>query len=289
MADIKDFHCTYDNLSGIPEEVVRQGTFSFPEAYLHTDMMAELAWALKTHEKTAFCELPFCHTVEAEAMGGNVNYGDSKAGPRGKDYICTDVEELLALPEIDFSKGRIHEVLTACRKLREQGEHVVLQVSGPLTVLNVLIDPRQVYKAMRKTPDLMKQIFWKVGEELVRFMETAKEYDVELFSYADSSGGVNILGPKMAEQVVNDFTYRFLKKVETVIDEHMMIHLCPKTVFALLGTQKAEFSNVKLSRAMRYDEACVEMIGKVKFAGQMCIKNVNYRLEDGMFKSVVLK
>ena len=37
-----------------------------------------------------------------------------------------------------------------------------------------------------------------------------------MISYADSSGGVNILGPKMAEQVVMDFTYDFLKKARVV-------------------------------------------------------------------------
>ena len=32
-----------------------------------------------------------------------------------------------------------------------------------------------------------------------------------MISYADSSGGLNILGP-MAEQVVEDFTYEFLEE-----------------------------------------------------------------------------
>ena len=88
---------------------------------------------------------------------------------------------------------------------------MVLQVSGPFTILNVLIDARYVFKGMRKQPEVMKKVFWKLGDEILRFMEEAKKYDVDLISYADSSGGVNILGPKMAEQVVEDFTFEFLK------------------------------------------------------------------------------
>lgn len=289
MEEIKDFHCTYDNSAGISAEVTKGLNLTFPDAYMHADTMAALAKALKEHDGAAFCELPFCHTVEAEAMGGIINYGNDKTGPRAKEYICTDPEELLKLPEIDFETGRIHEVLLACRMLHEQGEPVVLQVSGPFTILNVLIDARYVFKAMRKKPDLMKEVFHKLGNEIYRFMEEAKKYGVQLISYADSSGGVNILGPKMAEQVVNDFTYEFLKKAEGLCDENTLILMCPKTAFALLGTEKAEFEDRKLSGPMNYGEACIEMIGKAKFAGQMCIKNIGYQLENGIFKAVVLR
>lgn len=85
MAKIKDFQCTYDNSAGISGEVTKNLGLTFPEAYLHWDTMAALSKALKEFDKAAFCELPFCHTVEAEAMGGIVNYGNEVAGPRAKE------------------------------------------------------------------------------------------------------------------------------------------------------------------------------------------------------------
>ena len=289
MGEIKDFHCTYDNSVGINEEVTKELGLIFPDAYMHWDTMARLSRALKEHDGSSFCELPFCHTVEAEAMGGIINYGNALTGPRAKEYICMSVEELLELPEIDFSQGRIHEVLLACKELRKQGEHVVLQVSGPFTILNVLIDAKYVFKGLRKKPDIMKEVFWKLGDQILKFMEEAKKYDVDLISYADSSGGVNILGPKMAEQVVEDFTYEFLKKAEALVDDQTMILLCPKTTFALLGMEKAILEDRKLFGPMSYGEGCIEMIGKAKFAGQMCIKNIGYQLENAVFKEVRLK
>ena len=289
MGEIKDFHCTYDNSVGINEEVTKELGLTFPDAYMHWDTMARLSRALKEHDGASFCELPFCHTVEAEAMGGIINYGNALTGPRAKEYICMSVEELLELPEIDFSQGRIHEVLLACKELRKQGEHVVLQVSGPFTILNVLIDAKYVFKGLRKKPEIMKEVFWKLGDQILKFMEEAKKYDVDLISYADSSGGVNILGPKMAEQVVEDFTYEFLKKAEALVDDQTLILLCPKTTFALLGMEKAILEDRKLSGPMSYGEGCIEMIGKAKFAGQMCIKNVGYQLENAVFKEVRLK
>ena len=126
---IQDFKCTYGNSAGIREAVTNQTNLKFPDAYKHAETMAELAQVLKECDKAPFCELPFCHTVEAEAMGGIINYGNEKTGPRAKEYLCTDIEEILELPAIDFEKGRIQEVLKACRILYEKGEHVVFEVS----------------------------------------------------------------------------------------------------------------------------------------------------------------
>ena len=289
MADIKDFKCTYDNSVGINEEVTAKLNLSFPDAYLHWNTMADIALALKETDGAGFCELPFCHTVEAEAMGGIVNYGNEKTGPRAKEYICTKPEELLELKEMDLTQGRIHEVLLACQHLRKNGENVVLEVAGPFTILNVLIDAKYVFKGMRKQPEVMKEVFWKIGNQLLEYIKEAQKYGVNMISYADSSGGLNILGPKMAEQVVEDFTYEFLQKVAEITNDDVVVLLCPKTTFALLGTDKAEFVDVKLPESMRYGEACAWMIGKTKFLGQMCIKNINYTLENAIIKEVRLK
>ncbi len=285
---MQDFQCTYDNSVGIREEITKTLNLTFPDAYMHWESMAKISKALKEYDGASFCELPFCHTVEAEAMGGCINFGNEKIGPRAKEYICESMEEILKLPEIDYSKGRIREVLLACKTLREQDEQVVLEVSGPFTILNVLIDAKYAFKAMRKQPDLMKQVLWKLGEEILHFMEEAKKYGVQMISYADSSGGLNILGPKMAAWVVEEFTFPFLKKVEEITDETCIILLCPKTTFALLGTNKAVFENVEIPKEMLYGEACEWMIGKAGFAGQMCIKNIGYRLQNRIFKTVKL-
>ena len=39
---------------------------------------------------------------------------------------------------------------------------------------------------------------------------------------------------------------------------------------------------------MRYGEACIELIGKVKLAGMTCYKNIDFTLNNATFKEVVL-
>ena len=84
MGEIKDFQCTYDNSAGINEEVTRELDLKFPDAYMQHETMAALSKALKRHDGASFCELPFCHTVEAEAMGGIINTGTRRPAPGQK-------------------------------------------------------------------------------------------------------------------------------------------------------------------------------------------------------------
>lgn len=288
MGKIIDFKCTYDNSVGINNEVTEKTNLKFPQAYKNWHSMAVLAKELKEYDKTNFCQLPFCHTVEGEAMGGNINFGDENIGPRAKDYICTNAKELLDLQEIDYSKGRISEVLKACKYLRDEGENVVLYISGPFTIMNVLIDPRHVFKTFRKDPETMKAIFDKFQNEILRFIEEAQKSGVNMISYGDSSGGLNILGPKFSEQVVENFTYPLLKRVEEILDDEAIVLLCPKITFALLGTDKAVWKDIAIGAPMKYSKACTKAIGKAKFVGQMCIKNTEFELKNGIIKTIDL-
>lgn len=151
-----------------------------------------------------------------------------------------------------------------------------------------LTELKKTYEAMRKQPELMQDIFQRIERELLTYIKIAVEYGVDMISYADSSGGVNILGPKMTEQVVMDFTYDFLKKAIELLDGKTMLLLCPKTTLALIGTEKACYMDRELPEVMRYGEACVSLIGRVPVAGQMCIKNIDYQLENKKFREIRL-
>lgn len=280
MNKIVDYLCTYDNSTGIREEVTKELGLIFPDAYKDWKTMTQISLALKKHDNADFCELPFCHTVEGEAMGGIINYGDGHTGPRAKEYLCRTPEDILALPNIDYEKGRINEVLQACAALHRQGECVVLDVSGPFTILNVLADASITLKWLRKQPEQMKQIFKKIGKELLRYMEYAQQAGVTVISYADSTGGLNIIGPKQMETTVEQFTYPLLKEADARLSKNILIQLCPKTAFALVGTGKATWKEEKLnSEEMAYGAACGKLVGKARFTGQTCIKNIKYRVK----------
>lgn len=289
MPEIVDFKCTYLNEGGLNEEIAERLQLVFPDAHLQSETMCRIALALKEEYGAPFCTLPFCHTVEGDAMGGKVNYGDAVYGPRAGGYVCTAVEELLELKDIDFESGRIAEVLNAAKTLSQNGETVALEVCGPFTILNVLIDAKPLFKALRKQPDMFSKIFDYVSRNLLEYISRAVECGVSIISYADSAGGVNILGPKITEAVVDEFIYPFLTRALEIMDGKALMVLCPKTTLALIGTEKAGWGTLELGREMGYREGCLAAVGKTKMVGETCLKNSAYKLSDGTIRTVILK
>ncbi|MGO5051785.1 uroporphyrinogen decarboxylase family protein [Lachnospiraceae bacterium LCP25S3_G4] len=287
MGKIKDFRCTYAHALGPDAILAEELHISFPDAYLHESTMVAMAKALKKRYDVSFCELPFCHTLEAEALGAIINLGDEIAGPRAKSCICQSVDELLVLPEIDFSKGRIAEVLKACRTLHDSGEHVSLLLSGPLTILNALIDGKYIFKAMKREPEKMHQVFQKLQHELLKFCQHALEAGVDIISYADSSGSLNIVGPNIVEDMVEHFTYPFLKNLEQRIAGKAQIFLCPKTSLALIGCERARWKEIQIKETKKYVDACIAEKLQAPIVGQMCIKNTKFCIQKTL-KSIEL-
>ena len=140
MNTIRDFKCTYGNSVGIQEEITRDLPLKFPDAYCHRDSLAMLSKAVKDHDGASFCLLPFCRTIETEALGASIRLGDDKTGPRAGSYVCQSMEELLQLPKLNLQTPRLQETLAALSMLKQQGEITAYELTGPFTILNSLID-----------------------------------------------------------------------------------------------------------------------------------------------------
>lgn len=292
MRKIIDYKCLPENESGIELTKLQEMSITYPDVHTDHIQMKKLSLLIKDKEGISYCKLPFCHTLEGEALGGIINLGDHRNGPRGKEYAYSKLEEIIELGSIDFNSGRMKQVLKACSDLKDQGERVMLSISGPFTILNLLIEPRYIFKGFKKNPERMYEILEHIKEQILIMVQVAMAHGVELISYGDSVGGLNILGPDLLADITDKFTYPLLKQLDEITGDSVIIHLCPKTSFALLGTEKAVFQDVDLSHLMKgrlsYHDAMSGAIGKVKFVGETCIKNSSYVLENGIIKSIIL-
>ena len=285
---IRDFHCNYSNSVGISAEVTEGLGLDFPDAYKHADTMCVLSRAIKEFNNDGFCLLPFCRTVEMEAVGGNVNFGDANTGPRSAAPICESAEDFLALPDIDFSTGRIREVLEACRILVDSGEHVCLEIVGPWTQMQSLMESRKVVKMQRKQPELMLEAMHKIGSQLLRYVDEARACGVELIMYSDSAGSLEILSPKLMEWSTREFTHPFMKELEKHIDDNMVLQLCPKFAYALIDTGLAEVKIHDMGGKVDFFEAIMKLRGQLKIVGQTCAKIPGVKIANGKIRELVL-
>lgn len=284
---IQDFPCGSSDGSAEVMELIRKEKLPIPQIYTEKDWITAFAKLEKEGMKKPFCTLPFDHTLEAEAMGGRIEYGNEVAGPRAKAYICQSIQELADLPNIHVKQGRVRETLEACQALRDEGHEVVFQISGPFTIWNTLMDLKYIGKAIRKEPDEIERLLNRTKEDLLYLMEEAMGYGVRLFSYADSVGTVSILGPKTAAKVTEVFTYDFLRRAEQMLENKGVMILCPKTTYALIGMEFARMKEMELPKVMTYAEGCLHLLGRAVFAGQMCMNQQNRLLAEKKIQTLV--
>lgn len=286
MGKIMDYRCGYDSAAGLGLWTEKEPRLQFPQAYCQQEQMALLAQTIRREEGGAFCLLPFCHTLEAEAYGARIDLGSGLTGPRAQGYRFSSLTELLELPPLDLEAPRLQETLAACRLLKEQGEAVLFQISGPLTALNSLLPSETLFRALLKETDALLELFQRMGQDSLHLLKAAAEAGADLLSYADPMAGVGIIGPRLTEAVSRDFTAPFLKKADGCLKSETLVLLCPKTAFALLGTELAQWREHPLTSKLPYGEAALQMRGTLRFGGQSCVKK-NQMTE--MFRELILK
>ena len=282
-----DFHCAYSQQSTIPKDISPISGYDFLQCNTLWEPMAQLSEKIRLHNNSSICRLPFDHTIEGEAMGGQVLYDDELRSSRAGKHICTRLEEIINLPCMDFSSGRLHQVLLACNSLKAMGRHVCLEISGPFTILDALVDVKQLFMALRKNIVLIETVLQKIGTELIKYIEEAQLCGVDIISYADPSVGVDIIGPKYAKLINDIFTCNFIETAASVLRENSMLLLCPRITYELLESEKIIFNDYILPSYMKYEDACIEMLGKAKISGNTCIKNTALHIYSQTFREII--
>lgn len=289
MTEFVDFKCKPGtDIGGLQEEVIEKINLDFPEAYTRAEDMVVIAKANRETNNFKSCFLPFCHTVEAENLGGNINLGTAKIGPRCGGYVCETKEDLLKLPDYDFTKGRLAETLKAIEMLKADGESISVNVTGPITTLNNLMNPSKIFKIWRKEPELMTSVIDKLKTQILEYIDRAIEAGADIIAYEDPVGALNILGPKFFEAQGRNYSYPFVKEAIDLIGDRATIHVCPKTTYQLLGLELAQWEEIDLDKVMSYEEAYIEYKDRIPATGNICIHNRNVDRTDKKLKVLKL-
>lgn len=280
MAKLIDYKCRYSEFTGISSEFVAALGFQLPDVYKEAEGIAAMAAAIRKAHDNVFCIPSFDPVIEAENMGADIKFDESNLGPRKNTEIITTLEELLALPKLDVTKGRLAETLKACEILKAQGEKVAIEVHGPFAIINGVMEIQTVLMQWRKKADLVQQIFEKFKDDLVPLFLAAREVGCDMLFYTDAPGGLNIMGPKYTKQIVDWFTYPMVKELEEKLDKDAILHLCSKTAFALAGCDKAVWEKYSIEKEMKYGEACLLEEAHGKILGQRCRKEENFLIRS---------
>lgn len=252
------------------------------------EAMARFALTVKDEERASYCILPFDHSAEGEALGGNVwkeaqrRNAEKKALGRNSEKealgrysgmaaeaarksnltLYTNADDLAKLSPIDLQAGRISEILHACRSLAQRGETVLLNVSGPMTALNVLMDSLDVVRIIMEGmagSEKVRTALSFLRDNLVELAGAAGRAGVSAISYADAMGAEDICGPELSEWLSREFTAPFLSAAAQRLGAGKLLLLCPKTAYSLVNMGLADWEEpISAVEPMPYIDACLQ-------------------------------
>lgn len=236
---------------------------AWPQAHVDAAVMAKLAAFPYENQLFDNIGVPFCMTVEAEAMGARVDLGDKYTEPRVAEYAIGSVEDWIKLPAMVLDTGRCKIVLDAIRLLAKAhpGAAIIGNLTGPISTASSVADANRFYRELRKNKAAAHAFLGFVTEQLVAFGKAQIRAGAEYIAISDPSGTGEILGPKLFEEYALPALNTLCRELKPLC-KGVIVHICGqlRTVYPQL--QKLECSAISVDAIVNVRELRENLPGK---------------------------
>ena len=210
------------------------GSF-WPGAHTDPEKMAALARALEQEGGFENYGVPFCMTVEAEAMGAKVDMGSATVEPHVVDSPLSSARELDKLRPMDLTAGRPAVVLRAISLLKAGGGDipVVGNITGPMSVAGTLVDMSALLRELRKQPEACHRLLDFITDQLVAYARAQRAAGADVLCISEPSGTGEILGARHFEAYSLPCLNRVLDAADFPVK---IVHICGRlhSIYPLL-------------------------------------------------------
>ncbi|SPF43044.1 Uroporphyrinogen decarboxylase (URO-D) [Syntrophobacter sp. SbD1] len=226
--DRAPFICPGGMMTMIVTDVMDAVGCSWPEAHVDSKKMAELTLGANRLAGIENVGLPFCMTVEAEAMGAQVELGYRESEPRVTRYAIEKLAEIDQLTPIDLTRGRAKVCVDAAGILKEKAAEVpvIANLIGPVSLATSLVDPLLYYRALRRDKEAAHRLNRFAMENVLNFGDALVEAGADVICIADPGATGDLIGRVAFEEFVlpylNEMTDHFRRRYR----KPSIVHIC---------------------------------------------------------------
>jgi [methyl-Co(III) methanol-specific corrinoid protein]:coenzyme M methyltransferase len=209
-------------------EIMEGQDYSLPAAHNDTSLMTRLA--AQVQEQTGFENfgLPFCMTIEPQALGSQVDFGSLKCEPKISKEVFNSVTTVNYEP-----KGTVacsERALTVAESLSSLSKcfpdiPAVGSLTGPLSLAASLVEPMMFLRELRKSRAAAHLLLDYVSDQLIDFAYLMVESGASVISINDPTATGEILGPNLFEE----YAVFYLNHITEAIQKTgvpVIIHIC---------------------------------------------------------------
>jgi len=200
----------------------------WPEAHRDLDQMVRLALAVYDGGGLENLAVPFCMTVEAEALGAEIEFGDRLTQPRViREPFATSQDFLTVAGSTIAESARAQMVLEAMRRLRAARPDAPLvgNLVGPVSLAASLVQPDRFFKEMIRDPQAVAQVLERVTDLLLEFGQAQVAAGADAIVIADPTATGEIVGPRLFERLVLPPLSRLVASLREA-GPPVVVHVC---------------------------------------------------------------
>ncbi|MDR3356277.1 MAG: methylcobamide--CoM methyltransferase [Spirochaetaceae bacterium] len=251
-------------------EVMEQGGHTLPEAHGEGGLIAALAEDVAMYTGFENFGLPFCMTVEPEALGASVDYGTLKCEPKitRENFPCAREARYFEKGAIGRSR-RGGELLAAIGALRKKHPDVPVigSLTGPVSTAASLVGQTAFFRDLYRDRENSHKLISYVTEQLVDWALLMAECGANVISIADPTATGEILGPRLFEE----YALRYINSIVTAAHgagKPVIVHICgdiravKKHLFRLEGDALSVDAMVNLEEVKK-ENSCVTTMGNL--------------------------
>lgn len=245
----------------------------WPGSHSDPEQMARLAampWEL-TRLPTA--TVPFCLSLEAEALGCRLDWGTINRTPSVKKRAASTPNEL-NVPENLLERGRMPVALKATEILQEHlGDEIVInaKVTGPFTIAGHVFGVGNFLSWVKTNPEYVHDAMSRTVEVTKELAKAFVEHGADVISISDPTSSGDLLSGDYYEE----FVFPYHKEAAGSMKVPSALHICGNTLELLPHIRNTGFDaysfeekiDVLTAKKILGDD--VSLIGNVAPVGTM--------------------
>ncbi len=200
----------------------------WPEANMDAELMAKLALGAKTLLDFDAVKVPFCQTIEQEALGCTINPGDEKNLPSIALHPYDAKEGAdIEYPQDFLERGRVPVVCEAVRILKKEvgdSAAIVGGIIGPYSITAELLGITDCLKLIMRNPAALEPFMRAATRCGVELAGALLKAGADVICIEDMMASVSMISPMKFNEIVAQWHVELISK----INGPTVLHICGK-------------------------------------------------------------
>jgi [methyl-Co(III) methanol-specific corrinoid protein]:coenzyme M methyltransferase len=249
--------------TGITVQMQEKSGAHWPQAHKDANQLARLAESIHLYTEIECIKLPFCMTIEVEALGAEIDYRTRDTVPTEKHHLYERPEQLIG-PDDFFDRARVPVVLNAISQLRKKYDSeiaIVTSIVGPFSLAEKIFGFDNFLTWVLDNPDWVHRAMQTLTPLAIRYSQAQVNAgaDAIIIGEAGCSGGL------ISPHTYRDFILPYHRELCAAISAPTILHICGKS------TRHTPYIAQTGASAYNFDEGVDVKIARQNLQGKVAL------------------